>query len=430
MNTNDIIRHNMLNYYWYPLDASKQLKTPDGDTVYIDSQAKVRTVKRYNNLQSSHNEEIKAGVEKAFKVATDILDREVKAETSLPKINKTSYAELLEQHKELIGYMVDKSQLNEKIDEPVLTGLIKANNTINETRLHLSEGRANIGILCPDHVQKYIKKLRASLSIALMARYEINHIYKDKPRDFTIPLYIATKAMASSGNCDSYGVIAYALYAGKKMSDGERVTVKNVLQDGRVFHAVSTVHIPTTQMNRKPNKPEGEAQGMQEVVMDAWKYGPAVLYEDSSLNKPHHRFGIRSQCSNAVEGKNQYQVIKGLRRVMQHPNSRFSYQHRLDIEQPERLDSYHFIASTKQYNISSIFLKRCEEQKINMLSYRRCMINIMGRFKRAELFNELRKTVIIRELVNIELKRQSLPSRCSIKEAISLSKTLGTQPGC
>ena len=164
---------------------------------------------------------------------------------------------------QLGGYLLDRQITGRPVEGQDFDRLIRAHETVMETRQALAYGRGNVTADIDDSNGQSTVRAEAGRR----ARGQI-------PRDYDLGVSVAASSLAAqAGNCGEHANVAAFLHAAK-LQEGEEVCVV-----GRADHGWAELR--------------GEHLGREHhVVMDSWGKGPAVFADDGAFSRNEHEVEV------------------------------------------------------------------------------------------------------------------------------------------
>ena len=159
---------------------------------------------------------------------------------------------------QLGGYLQDRRITGRPVEGADFENIVRANETVRQTRQALAYGRGNVlDDIDDSHGQSTIR--------TEAGRQIMNKI----PREFDDPICFAASSLAArAGNCGEHAYVAAFLHAAK-LKEGQRVCV---VADTKADHFWAELR--------------GEnADRSQHVIMDPWGKGPAIFADDGTFSR-------------------------------------------------------------------------------------------------------------------------------------------------
>lgn len=200
----------------------------------------------------------KASIDRAFEVVT----HESGSDAERVKNNGKYEGVLQESDISLAAYLTGRSIVHKTIDGEQLRRLREANDSVNETREKLHHGRSNVA-------EFLAVSQEPCWRMAFMRR-----------QDLSADAGTALAIKMGTGNCGEHASVAFATH-GMKLGDAEKMH----LVDGGKKLDHTWVQV--------------EGHYDDQIVMDAWAVGPAILAKDGAFG-PNRRRRFKPVVMNTV----------------------------------------------------------------------------------------------------------------------------------
>ncbi|CAB3751206.1 hypothetical protein [Paraburkholderia humisilvae] len=206
-------------------------------------------------------------------------------ELSEMKERATSRRKVAVHNMDLAGYMVRRAADGRSVEGNDLLNLFRGHQTVMETRQKLDRGRGNVttDISSTRHLSTRFMKAGRALDTHLQGKYS---------EDWRIS-GASTAEFVRAGNCQEHADVSTHGHA-QRLTSNQTVHTRSLKDPGD--HVWSEVRGKDGKVRHN------------DVIVDAWAYGPAVLREDAYFAKDHT--GSTTQYSY-----NKREVMKAAERV-------------------------------------------------------------------------------------------------------------------
>jgi hypothetical protein len=211
---------------------------------------------------------------------------------------------------QLGGYLQDRRITGRPVEGADFENIVRANETVMQTRQALAYGRGNM----TDDVHDSNGQSSIRTAAGRQARKKIS-------REFDHPVRVAASSLAArAGNCGEHAHVAAFLHAAK-LRDGQQVCV---VTDSTEDHSWAELR--------------GEnADRSHHVVMDPWGKGPAIFADDGSSSSNGHELAVEHSYDRRtgaeahaqmrrLHRRQGHQLKNDVRRAMNHLGPDFRYQ--------------------------------------------------------------------------------------------------------
>lgn len=159
----------------------------------------------------------------------------------------------------LLRYMQQKAALDQRIEGGLKDRLCAAHASVCETRERFSYGRGNVNVDNAANGFEGFRRLAA-----------LRDVYRDQSLDY--PARAAASVKFQVGNCGENGVLATHLHS-NRLTPGYMVSYVESLPIGHCWAELTADHGSDVLAERPISS--------QDIVLDPWGEGPAVLRQDS-----------------------------------------------------------------------------------------------------------------------------------------------------
>lgn len=188
---------------------------------------------------------------------------------------------------QLGGYLLDRQITGRPVEGDDFENLVRANETVMQTREALAYGRGNM----TDDVDY-------SNGVSSIRTAAGRRARKNLPHTFDHPVRVAASSLAAqAGNCGEHAHVAAFLHAAK-LREGQQVCVVTDETDDHSWAELRGDH----------------ADRSHHVIMDPWGKGPAIFADDGASSSNGHELTVEHHYDRTTGAKAHAQMRKLHRR--------------------------------------------------------------------------------------------------------------------
>ena len=188
---------------------------------------------------------------------------------------------------QLGGYLQDRQITGRPVEGADFENIVRANETVMETREALAYGRGNM-----------IDDVEYSHGVSSIRTAAGRRARKNLPPKYDHPVRVAASSLAArAGNCGEHAHTAAFLHAAK-LREGQEVCV---VTDETDDHSWAELR-------------GGNADRSHDVIMDPWGKGPAIFAEDGACSSSGHELKVEQSYDRTTGAKAHAQMRKLHRR--------------------------------------------------------------------------------------------------------------------